>query len=181
MATGRSNKLVGQVGEFLVCAELGRRGFIATPFAGNVPGYDVIATCEGGSSVLIQVKANNGIGSWQFSIDRFLDIDFDAKTGKQAIRGRRKLTDPNTIWVFVRLDQSGDRKDRFFILTHHRFQAVVHRLYAAYLSRCGGRRPKRPEALHMAIGLKELEPYEDQWRAIENRLGGRAKALVDET
>ena len=33
MATGRSNKLVGQVGEFLVCAELGRRGMIATPFS----------------------------------------------------------------------------------------------------------------------------------------------------
>jgi len=45
MATGRSNKIVGQIGEFLACAELGRRlNLIATPFAGNVPGYDVIAT-----------------------------------------------------------------------------------------------------------------------------------------
>jgi DNA modification methylase len=35
MASGLSNKLIGQVGEFLVCAELGRRGFVATPFAGT--------------------------------------------------------------------------------------------------------------------------------------------------
>ena len=30
MATGRSNKLVGQTGEYLVAAELSRRGPIAT-------------------------------------------------------------------------------------------------------------------------------------------------------
>jgi len=37
MATGRSNKLVGQTGEYLVAAELSRRGYIATTFTGNVP------------------------------------------------------------------------------------------------------------------------------------------------
>jgi hypothetical protein len=42
MSSGLSNKLAGQVGEFLVCAELGRRGFIATSFAGNVPEFDLI-------------------------------------------------------------------------------------------------------------------------------------------
>ena len=46
MATGSANKLTGQVGEFLVCAELGRRGMFATPFAGNVPEFDVVAVGE---------------------------------------------------------------------------------------------------------------------------------------
>lgn len=40
MATGRQNKLTGQLAEHLVCAELGRRGLIATPFSGNVPTFD---------------------------------------------------------------------------------------------------------------------------------------------
>ena len=44
MATGRSNKLVGQTGEYLVAAELSRRGLIATTFTGNVPHYDIIAS-----------------------------------------------------------------------------------------------------------------------------------------
>lgn len=48
MATGRSNKLVGQTGEYLVAAELSRRGFIATTFTGNVPHYDIIASDETG-------------------------------------------------------------------------------------------------------------------------------------
>ena len=41
MGTGRSNKLVGQTGEYLVTAELSRRGLIATTFTGNVPHYDI--------------------------------------------------------------------------------------------------------------------------------------------
>jgi len=48
MATGRSNKLVGQTGEYLVAAELLRRGLIATTFTGNVPHYDIIASDETG-------------------------------------------------------------------------------------------------------------------------------------
>jgi hypothetical protein len=43
MATGRSNYLTKQTGEYLVAAELSRRGFIATTFTGNVPHYDIVA------------------------------------------------------------------------------------------------------------------------------------------
>lgn len=32
-----NNQLAGQIGESLVVAELGRRGIVATAFAGNVP------------------------------------------------------------------------------------------------------------------------------------------------
>ena len=47
MATGRTSKLVGQTGEYLVAAELSRRGLIATTFTGNVPHYDIIASVTG--------------------------------------------------------------------------------------------------------------------------------------
>ena len=46
MGTGRNNKLVGQTGEYLIAAELSRRGYIATTFTGNVPDYDIIASNE---------------------------------------------------------------------------------------------------------------------------------------
>lgn len=42
MSRGRRNKLVGQVAEHLAVAELGRRGLIATGFAGNVPTFDSV-------------------------------------------------------------------------------------------------------------------------------------------
>lgn len=44
MATGRDNQRTKQVGEYLVAAEVCRRGFIATTFTGNVPHYDIIAS-----------------------------------------------------------------------------------------------------------------------------------------
>lgn len=43
MQSGRQNQLTKQTGEYLVCAELCRRGYIASSFTGNVPEYDVIA------------------------------------------------------------------------------------------------------------------------------------------
>ena len=50
MATGRSNYLTKQTGEYLVAAELSRRGFIATTFTGNVPSYDIVAVGRGGNT-----------------------------------------------------------------------------------------------------------------------------------
>jgi hypothetical protein len=87
MATGRSNKLVGQTGECLVAAELSRRGLIATTFTGNVPHYDIIASDEAGQHVSIQVKASRG-PSWQFgNITLYCDIIFD---GNRQIVGAKK-------------------------------------------------------------------------------------------
>lgn len=51
MATGRSNQLTRQIGEHLVAAELGRQGFIATPFAGNVPNFDLLVANELGVAI----------------------------------------------------------------------------------------------------------------------------------
>jgi len=58
MTTGRINKLVGATGEYLVAAELSRRGLIATTFTGNVPHYDIVASDEFGQHVSVQVKAS---------------------------------------------------------------------------------------------------------------------------
>ncbi len=44
MATGRSMQLTKMAGEYLVCAELCRRGLLATTLMGNVPEFDTFAT-----------------------------------------------------------------------------------------------------------------------------------------
>ena len=54
--SGRATKLTGQIGEYLVAAELARRGLIATTFTGNVPHYDIIASDERGRHLSVQVK-----------------------------------------------------------------------------------------------------------------------------
>lgn len=89
MATGLSSKLTGQIGEHLVTAELGRRGIIATPFAGNVPDIDILAYANGVTGH-IQVKAINK-DSWQFDIRRFLNVVLTDKG--QIVKGKNKELD----------------------------------------------------------------------------------------
>ena len=50
--------------------ELNRRGSYASPFSGNVPGIDIVATDENQQSMAyIQVKTKRGPGgSWQVSL-----------------------------------------------------------------------------------------------------------------
>ena len=76
----------GQIGENLVVAELGRRGIIATAFAGNVPEIDILAYKDK-RSIPIQVKALKD-GSLRTRADYYLNIVFDGKT--QTVLGKRE-------------------------------------------------------------------------------------------
>jgi hypothetical protein len=53
MKTGRGKYLTKQAGEYLIAAELSRRGYIATTFTGNVPDYDIIAVDDCGGHVVV--------------------------------------------------------------------------------------------------------------------------------
>ena len=110
MATGRSTQLTRQIGEHLIAAKLGRLGYIATPFAGNVPDFDLLIADEKGYSIPVQVKAING-GSWQFNISKFLDVEIIDDI--QYVRGKQKLGNPNLVCVFVQL--ADDEKDDFYL------------------------------------------------------------------
>lgn len=159
MATGRSNKLVGQTGEYLVAAELSRRGLIATTFTGNVPHYDIIASDEAGRHVSVQVKASRG-PSWQFgNITHYCDITFD---GQQQILGTAKdCPVRGLIMAFVRLGDTGS--DRFYVLPWETFRDLLVEHHRAYLKKHDGIRPKKWGSLHAAISEHLLEPYRDKW------------------
>ena len=166
MASGRSNKIVGQTGEYLVAAELSRQGLIATTFTGNVPHYDIIASDEDGKHVSVQVKAGRG-SSWQFaSIGQFCEITFD---GERQVIGKPKPSPVRRlIMVFVKLKDYGS--DRFYVLTWERLRdlAIVH--HRNFLGRHDGRRPQRWDSLHIAILEKELLPYEGKWETVKKNL-----------
>jgi len=104
MSSGRRNKLAGQIAEHLVCAELGRRDLIATPFAGNVPTFDIIAANAECRTVPIQVKATRG-NSWPTKATKWMDIDLDESTGVQHYQGLCELTNPELIYVCGRQRQ----------------------------------------------------------------------------
>lgn len=133
MTSGLSNKLTGQIGEFLVCAELGRQlDLVATPFAGNVPLFDLLVADEGCRSLPIQVKAARGL-QWPTRADAWLNLEVVG--GRQEDHGDRVLEHPGLIYVYVaiapRTDSATPPRDRFFILTRRDVQQLVGPAYRA--------------------------------------------------
>ena len=98
MATGRSVQLTKQVGEYLVAAEVCRRGYIATTFTGNVPHYDIIASDENGRHQAVQVKTIAS-RAWQFDMRDFVEIRLDGK--RQVIGKPVHPPYPDLVCVFV--------------------------------------------------------------------------------
>lgn len=162
MATGRSTKLTGAVGEFLVAAELCRRGIIATPFSGNVPHYDIVASDEWGGHLVIQVKAITK-KTWQFDAGKFVEISMSGD--QQILRAPIKEPFPNLHCIFVALGES-HVTDRYFIFTWTELRSVIETRHRAYLKKHNGIRPKAPESRHCSVDISELEQYEDQWQRI---------------
>lgn len=160
MATGRRNQLTRQVGEHLVVAELGRRGIIATPFAGNVPDIDLLAVGPTGKAVPIQVKAING-GSWQFDAKKFLKIDFDGAV--QRANGLLPLSDPDLLCIFVLLAPGEERSDRFFIFRWQEIQRLCAERYGKEY-----RRPRNPASTHLGVRPTQLEGFEENWKLVED-------------
>jgi hypothetical protein len=161
MATGRATQITRQIGEHLVVVELGRRGFVATPFAGNVPDFDILAADANGHALPIQVKAIRG-PSWQFTATRFLEIELVDDT--QHVRGRAAIAHPDLITVFVLIAPDEHSKDRYFIFELRDLQDHFLKSYGPEV-----RRPKNPSSLHCAVWPDELAEYEGNWALITER------------
>jgi len=167
MATGRSTKLTGAVGEFLVTAELCRRGLLATPFAGNVPHYDIIASGQAGGHVAVQVKAING-PTWQFDIRKFMDVQM-GDDGKHQVLGKLQPEPfPGLVCVLVVIQETG--QDRFFILDWKELRKIVTGGYKVYLQKHNFARPRAHSSFHTALAISDAEPFEDQWSKILDRV-----------
>jgi len=166
MATGRSNQLFKQIGEYLVACELARRGLLVATFSGNVPDFDLIATDRRGSSCPIQVKTVKG-GSWQFSIDKFAMVTFEGS--KQFIGDKKPLPIPQLVCVFV-LAAEKYGEDQFFVVEWSMVQDILIAHYLHWLNSHGGVRPRKPNSMHCAIGESELRGYRDNWSIITSRL-----------
>lgn len=166
MATGRSNKLVGQTGEYLAAAELSRRGLIATTFTGNVPHFDIIASDENGKCVSVQVKTSSG-SSWQFAnMEQYCEIKLDGK--RQVVGKPKRCPLVKLIMVFVKIEDSGG--DRFYILTWEDLRDLLIDHHKDYLAKHDGIRPKKWDSLHCAISEAELLRCQNNWPIIHESL-----------
>jgi len=166
VASGRGMMLTKQIGEYLVACELARRGLVVATFSGNVPDFDIIAINAKGEAFPVQVKAIRG-GSWQFSVDKFVEIKFDIKFDriKQIVGELKPQSIANLVCVFVIAGEKyGD--DQFFVLEWKKVQEIAVNSYKSWLELHGNVRPKKHDSLHCAIRKSDLEQYQDNWSVI---------------
>lgn len=160
---------MGQTGEYLVAAELSRRGLIATTFTGNVPHYDIIASDEKGSHVAVQVKTKGRTGgAWQFGdVSQFVAVRLERP--KQVVGRVKRCPIQQLVYVFVELAQE-DKPDRFFILTWGELRDTMVAGHRRYLKKHNNQRPKKWDSLHCAVKVEALAQFEDRWGVIVDNL-----------
>ena len=168
MATGLSNKLTGQTGEYLACAELGRRGLIATTFTGNVPEYDLIVCDKSLNAVPIQVKTSRS-DTWPSKASLWLNIEFDEKNKRQINLGPKEITNSDLIYICVLLGDTRD-KDRFFICKKSDIQNVCIAGYKSWMEPRDWKRPRNFKSLDNRYRLADLLEFENNWSLVDSQL-----------
>ena len=165
MATGRSNQLNKQIGEYLVACELARRGLLVATFSGNVPDFDIVACNADGLSIPIQVKTIRG-GNWQFSVDKFVEVQFEGT--KQILGHRIAPTIRQLLCILVLATEYG--KDRFYILEWEELRDIAVSGYSKWLAAKDGVRPRNFRSLHCSVSPEQLVEFENHWDRITGRL-----------
>lgn len=163
------NQLTGQIGEALVVAELGRRGFVATSFTNNVPEIDLLAYKDG-KTLAIQVKAWR-VDSGQFNAGDFLHLEWEGDY--QKINGLKQVV-KEPIYVFVRIADfpptEKNSMDQFYILTKVDLQKIIYQNHQECLARHNGIRPKNSQSPHCSAKLEDLHQFRDNWELIDEGL-----------
>jgi hypothetical protein len=119
MPTPTSKNLVGTAGEYYVCAELCRLGYLALMTPKNNPLFDVIATSQDGDeTVAIQVKTRSvhNTQGWKFGTDMASD-----KKSK------------GLFVVLVNLTDSGTPD--FYVYERKELVKRINAIYAAYMAK----------------------------------------------
>ena len=131
--TKNTNNLVGTAGEYFVCAELCRKGYLALLTPKNNPLFDIIASKEDGSkSIVIQVKTRS-IGNNQ-----------GWKLGKSITT---KHNNSDLFVVLVNLQKQG--LPEFFIYEYDILAETVERNYQKYIDT-----PKKDGTKKKEVGFR---------------------------
>ena len=170
MRKSLSNKLTGQVGEHLVCAELGLRGYLSTPFAGNVPEFDLVVADRNLYALPIQVKTVSHGGSYRSKADQWIQIEIDTENKCQIDHGNAEISNPELVYVLVELGKEVFDRHRFFIFTKSDLQRKCCEDYRVYMKRHNWKRPKNYESLDCSPKVTNFVDYEDNWKLIEKRM-----------
>ena len=157
----------GNIGMFLVCAELSKRNLIAMPTSRNTKGYDI---------VVLDPKTNTAVGIQVKCTDRkeFPVLSTNWRDYEDKIMEK-------IVCDFVFVDISDLDKPTYFIMADTEVKELLKSSIKKYASDYGGRHglswesmlnkemtEKRKPNLWV-VSLKQIEAYKDRWETITNR------------
>jgi len=156
------NNLVGTAGEYYVCAELCKLGYLALLTPKNNPLFDVVVTApDGGRSVAIQVKTRSvhNTQGW--------------KLGTDISKGQSL---PTLFIVLVNLTSSG--LPEFYVYQYPVLVERVVKVYQDYISK-----PKRDGSPKKEVGFRWFDEvsFSDDDRSRKNNWQPIIDALGDST
>lgn len=162
-----NNKLVGQVGEHLLSAKLGMKGYYASPYAGNVPAFDITAVnAETLESFVIQVKTSTTNTLLQSDIDKWIETDID-ETGLYSFGRLKELTNPDMIWVAVNLNDDNLHETRYFLCREYEIQKAIVERFVTWIKGHNYRRPKGGKSTQAILKIEDMLPFEDNWAILD--------------
>ena len=172
---GHRNQLTRQIGESLVVAELGKKNYAATAFAGNVPDIDIFACDRNNKAYALQVKASRG-GTIPFNdARRFIKIRFEEFEDEEGERKYKQFVedivdglDKKLPYVLVWIDENLENS-RFYVLTQGDLAQIVHDNYSAYMREKENIRPRNSKSTHTAVSEEHLAErgYRDNWKCLK--------------
>jgi hypothetical protein len=145
---------------------------LATPFAGNVPEFDLVIADRKLRTLPIQVKTVSHGGSFRSKATEWIDIDIDNELKCQIDRGDAEIDNHNLIYVLVELRKNEGEEHRFFIFSKADLQKKCAEGYRAYMERHNWKRPRNYESLDCSPKATEFVAFEDNWELIEERMQG---------
>jgi hypothetical protein len=167
MASGKQNKLTGQIGEHLLSAKLGTLGYYASPYSGNVPGFDVIAVdAQSLKTVPIQVKTSNNNTLVHSTINKWIEVSND-EDGYYHFGKLLELPNPDIIWVMIRIQKNELSTARFFICSEAEIQKRIIKRFKAFMERHDYRRPGGGTSPQANLHLQDVEEFEDNWKLLK--------------
>ena len=189
----RSNDTTGRAGEHYVAAELSKRGAYASPFSGNVPGIDVVATDHKKEQLAyIQVKTKRRGAHWQTSLKHGWVVPNPApsciclgecvpssgckdnhrhhnksRSTLDLLQAREILAKPDHYWAFVSLDTL-----EYWIIPDDIVRGSLIRAgHKRYLESKGGHRPgKAHGSLHTVIREDGIAEWKGRWDVLGLRI-----------
>ncbi|MCC5884771.1 MAG: hypothetical protein JJU25_19300 [Halomonas sp.] len=147
-------------------AVLGTLGYYASPYSGNVPGFDVTAVhSETLKSFPVQVKASTKGALVHSTIDKWCNHSIDTDN-RQRIGALKPLKHPSLVWILVRLSGSGISGVKFFICTELDIQQKIVARYSDFMARHDYLRPGGGASPQAILTIKEVAEFEDNWRIL---------------